>query len=265
MPQGDVDVGQRCRQRPNSYWQSSVAVNGRVLDMPNCSVVPALGRAATESMQMRKLRSHAAGQDAAGDSASRRGDGSAGSPVSTRSAAGPERVAGALPVTAGPGPGVADGAEDGAPEGEEHAAKVTAVTTITASRRNIWTPVSLFLGAARCYARIVTPPCFPRPSPQYDGKTLRKGTPQMSPQPNDRPPRRRGTTVLFVGLLLAGLAVLALRMVAAPGVSGLEMVLPILGGVLIAAAIAVIVVRERRDRRHMTPAERDRQDQGVPR
>ncbi|MGQ9369706.1 hypothetical protein [Azospirillum sp. ST 5-10] len=87
----------------------------------------------------------------------------------------------------------------------------------------------------------------------------------MSPQPNDRPPRRRGTTVLFVGLLLAGLAVLALRMVAAPGVSGLEMVLPILGGVLIAAAIAVIVVRERRDRRHMTPAERDRQDQGVPR
>ncbi|WP_029009726.1 hypothetical protein [Azospirillum halopraeferens] len=87
----------------------------------------------------------------------------------------------------------------------------------------------------------------------------------MSPPPNDRPQRRRSTIVLFLAFLIGGLALLVFRMAGAPGVAGWEMILPVLGGVLIAGAIALIVVRERRERRHMSERERNRQDHGVPR
>lgn len=76
---------------------------------------------------------------------------------------------------------------------------------------------------------------------------------------------RRNSALLFVALLVAGLAMLAIRVVARPDVSLGEMVLPFLGGLLVAGAVFVIVRRDRQERDSLPPDQRDRQDQGVPR
>lgn len=70
--------------------------------------------------------------------------------------------------------------------------------------------------------------------------------------------------MVFVALLVGGLLLLAVRMVAAPGVNAVDMLLPIVGGVLIALAIALMVRRERNQRRRMTPEERNRPEEGMP-
>ncbi|HYH39287.1 MAG TPA: hypothetical protein VD860_13770 [Azospirillum sp.] len=87
----------------------------------------------------------------------------------------------------------------------------------------------------------------------------------MNSHIQDKPARRRGTVVFFAVLLGLGLLMLVGRMLALPGFTVGEALFPILGGVFIAAALAVIVMRERRERAHMTPEERNRQDQGTPR
>lgn len=87
----------------------------------------------------------------------------------------------------------------------------------------------------------------------------------MNSHTSGRPPRRRSTVVFFGVLLGLGLLMLIGRMVALPGFSFGEAILPALGGLFIAIALAVIVRRDRAERAHMTPEERNRQDQGVPR
>lgn len=78
-------------------------------------------------------------------------------------------------------------------------------------------------------------------------------------------PSRSGSSIkVFLALLFGGLFVLALRMFTAPDGGFLKMALPILGGGLIAAAMALLVMRERRERRSMTETERNRPDQGMP-
>lgn len=82
-------------------------------------------------------------------------------------------------------------------------------------------------------------------------------------QGNGRP---RTPKLLFAGLLLVGLLMLVARTVARPDVGFGEMVIPALGGLAIAAAIAVIVRSDRKSREAQAlPPERVRQDQGMPR
>lgn len=87
----------------------------------------------------------------------------------------------------------------------------------------------------------------------------------MTPHTHDTPKRRRSTVVFFAVLLALGLLMLVGRMLASPGFSLGEAVFPVLGGAAIAAALAFIVLRERRERAHMSPEERARQDHGTPR
>ncbi|MBP2230717.1 hypothetical protein [Azospirillum agricola] len=76
---------------------------------------------------------------------------------------------------------------------------------------------------------------------------------------------RRTPRLLFAGLLVVGLLMLVARTVARPDVGFGEMVFPALGGLAIAAAIVVIVRRDRSERDALPPQERGRQDQGMPR
>ncbi|NYZ14014.1 hypothetical protein HL658_15770 [Azospirillum sp. RWY-5-1] len=79
-----------------------------------------------------------------------------------------------------------------------------------------------------------------------------------------RPSRSGGSMKVFLALLFGGLAVLALRVFTAPDGGFFTMLLPVLGGALVAAAIALLVVRERRERKAMTESERNQPDQGMP-
>ena len=87
----------------------------------------------------------------------------------------------------------------------------------------------------------------------------------MNSHRSGTPPRRRSTVVFFAVLLGLGLLMLIGRMIALPGFSAGEAIFPALGGLFIAVALAVIVRRDRAERAQMTPEERERQDQGVPR
>jgi membrane associated rhomboid family serine protease len=87
----------------------------------------------------------------------------------------------------------------------------------------------------------------------------------MNTHTDGKPTRRRGTVVFFAVLLGLGLLMLIGRMLALPGFSAGEAIFPALGGLFIAVALAVIVLRDRRERAEMTPEERNRQDQGMPR
>ncbi len=75
---------------------------------------------------------------------------------------------------------------------------------------------------------------------------------------------RRTPRLLFAGLLVVGLVMLVARTVMRPDVSVGEMIFPALGGLAMAAAIAVIVRRDRSDRDHLPLSERNRQDHGTP-
>ena len=71
--------------------------------------------------------------------------------------------------------------------------------------------------------------------------------------------------VFFAVLLGLGLLMLVGRMLALPGFTFGEAIVPVLGGLAMAAALAVIVTRDRRERAQMTREERNSQDQGMPR
>ena len=86
----------------------------------------------------------------------------------------------------------------------------------------------------------------------------------MDPTSGGQPPRRRNSTTIFVALLAIGLLMLVVRMLVRPDVSVGELVVPVLGGLAMAAAIGFIVIRDRRDRAAMPPSRRDSQDQGMP-
>ncbi|AWK90016.1 hypothetical protein [Azospirillum thermophilum] len=86
----------------------------------------------------------------------------------------------------------------------------------------------------------------------------------MSRETGDRRPGRGKPVLLFAALLIAGLAMLGMRVLARPDVGLGDMILPFLGGLLIAGAIAMIVRRDRRDRESLPPSVRDRQDHGTP-
>jgi hypothetical protein len=70
--------------------------------------------------------------------------------------------------------------------------------------------------------------------------------------------------MVFAALLIGGLVLLIIRMLSMPTVSFGEILLPALAGVAMAAAIAFIVVRDRRERDALPPSRRDSQDQGMP-
>lgn len=98
----------------------------------------------------------------------------------------------------------------------------------------------------------------------YAGNLCEKGMTQMSRETGDRRPGRGKSVLLFAALLIAGLAMLGMRVLARPDVGLAEMILPFLGGLLIAGAIAMIVRRDRQDRESLPPSVRDRQDHGTP-
>jgi len=87
----------------------------------------------------------------------------------------------------------------------------------------------------------------------------------MNPNSGGQPPRRRSSVAIFAALLIGGLLLLIVRMLAVPTVSLWEVILPVLGGIGMAAAIAVIVMRDRRERNALPQSERDSQDRGMPR
>lgn len=87
----------------------------------------------------------------------------------------------------------------------------------------------------------------------------------MNAHTDGKPTRRRSTVVFFAVLLGLGLLMLIGRMLALPGFNAGEAIFPALGGLFIAVALAVIVLRDRRERAELTPEERDRQDRGMPR
>ncbi len=87
----------------------------------------------------------------------------------------------------------------------------------------------------------------------------------MNANTHGKPARRKGTAVFFAVLLGLGLLMLVGRMLALPGFDAGQAIFPILGGLFIAIALAVIVMRDRRERAEMTAEERNRQDQGMPR
>ena len=104
----------------------------------------------------------------------------------------------------------------------------------------------------------------------YAGNGRGKGTAQMNSHtqhtpPGGRPARRRSPVMFFAVLLGLGLLLLAGRMLALPGFTFGEAIFPILGGVFIAVALAVIVRRDRREQAQLTAEERNRQDHGMPR
>ncbi len=101
--------------------------------------------------------------------------------------------------------------------------------------------------------------------PQYAGNASDKGMTQMNPNNGGQPPRRRSSVAIFAALLIGGLLLLVVRMLSVPTVSLGEVILPLLAGVGMAAAIAVIVMRDRRERNALPPSERDTQDRGMPR
>ncbi|WP_448203079.1 hypothetical protein [Azospirillum sp. sgz302134] len=86
----------------------------------------------------------------------------------------------------------------------------------------------------------------------------------MAPTSGGQTPRRRSSVAVFAALLIGGLLLLVVRMLAMPEVSFGEILVPALGGIAMAAAIAVIVLRDRRERAAMPPSRRDSQDQGMP-
>jgi hypothetical protein len=86
----------------------------------------------------------------------------------------------------------------------------------------------------------------------------------MNAPSNGAPRRRKTSAVVFAVLLLAGLLMLAVRLVARPDVSIGEAVLPVLGGIAIAVALAVMVRRDRQERDSLPTDQRDRQDHGTP-
>ncbi|MBP2297831.1 hypothetical protein [Azospirillum picis] len=85
----------------------------------------------------------------------------------------------------------------------------------------------------------------------------------MTPKSHRDGPRRRSWPILL-GLLLLGLVMLAARALALPNVGMTEMILPLLGGLVVAVAIVVIVRRDRAERSALPPSRRDRPDQGMP-
>lgn len=86
----------------------------------------------------------------------------------------------------------------------------------------------------------------------------------MAPTSGGQPPRRRSSITIFVALLALGLVMLVGRMLAMPTVSLGEIIVPVLGGIAMAAAIGFIVLRDRRERAALPPSRRDSQDQGMP-
>ncbi|WP_147395100.1 hypothetical protein [Azospirillum cavernae] len=84
-------------------------------------------------------------------------------------------------------------------------------------------------------------------------------TPNTGSKRSHRAPR-----LLFAGLLFAGLLMLVARTASRPDVSLGEMLFPAIGGLVVLAAIAVIVRQDRRERDALPPAQRDRQDHGTP-
>lgn len=86
----------------------------------------------------------------------------------------------------------------------------------------------------------------------------------MNPPSNGAPRRRKTSVVVFAALLLGGLLLLAIRLVARPDITVGEAVLPVLGGIAIAVALAVMVRRDRQDRDSLPASQRDRQDHGTP-
>ena len=86
----------------------------------------------------------------------------------------------------------------------------------------------------------------------------------MGPTSGGQPSPRRSSAKVFAALLIGGLVLLIIRMLSMPTVSFSEILLPALAGVAMAAAIAVIVVRDRRERDALPPSRRDSQDQGMP-
>ncbi|HYD66638.1 hypothetical protein [Azospirillum sp.] len=86
----------------------------------------------------------------------------------------------------------------------------------------------------------------------------------MNAPSNGAPRRRKTSAVVFAVLLLAGLLMLAIRLVARPDVTIGEAALPVLGGIAIAVALAVMVRRDRQDRDSLPAARQDRPDQGSP-
>lgn len=113
--------------------------------------------------------------------------------------------------------------------------------------------------------RFAIPLDHPPAGTQYAGNASEKGMTQMNPNTGGQPPRRRNSVIVFAALLIGGLLLLVVRMVAMPTVSVGEIVLPLVGGVLMALGIAYIVRRDRRERDSLPQSQRDSQDQGMPR
>ncbi|HYH19328.1 MAG TPA: hypothetical protein VD995_11990 [Azospirillum sp.] len=86
----------------------------------------------------------------------------------------------------------------------------------------------------------------------------------MNAPSNGAPRRRRTSAVVFAVLLLGGLLLLAIRLVARPDITIGEAAIPVLGGIAIAVALAVMVRRDRQDRDSLSADRRDRPDQGTP-
>lgn len=63
-----------------------------------------------------------------------------------------------------------------------------------------------------------------------------------------RSPRRRFPGLLFVLVFFAGFLVLAVRGLTGPGGLALETVVPLIGGGVMALFVALLVIRERRER-----------------
>ncbi len=78
------------------------------------------------------------------------------------------------------------------------------------------------------------------------------------------PKRRTSSVVIFVALLVGGLLLLATRLVVAPGTGVLDVVLPVVVGVLLAVGIGYMVARERRERKQMSTAEKNKPEHGMP-
>lgn len=115
------------------------------------------------------------------------------------------------------------------------------------------------MGMAECHTPLDHPPF----GPHYADISSKKGMTEMTPKSGGGHPRRRSWPLLL-GLLVLGLVMLASRALALPNIGMAEMILPLIGGLLVAVAIVVIVRRDRADRSALPPSKRDRQDQGMP-
>lgn len=116
---------------------------------------------------------------------------------------------------------------------------------------------------AECHTPLDHPPF----APHYADNRIDKGMTEMTPESDGRstrkPPRNRSLRLLLA-LLVLGLVMLGSRALALPNIGMAEMIIPLLGGLLVAVAIVMIVRRDRADRDALPPSRRNRQDQGMP-